>query len=66
MNNFESLHKQSLKELHSEKNKSLFEKILALIEPRADDIAVFFYRQLLNNEKAIRFLNHDLVKIVYE
>ena len=62
MNNFESLHKQLLKELHSEKNKPLFETILALVKPHADDIAVFFYRKLLNNEKAIRFLNNDEVK----
>jgi diguanylate cyclase len=62
MNPFESMHKQTLKELHSEKNKPLFEKISALISPCAEDIATFFYRELLNNEKAIRFLNNDLVK----
>lgn len=62
MKPFESLHKETLKELHSEQNKPLFEKILALVQPRADDIAMYFYRELLNHEKAIRFLNHDLVK----
>ena len=62
MKPFEFLHKQTLKELYSEKNKPIFEKILVLVQPRADDIAMYFYRQLLNNEKAIRFLNHDVVK----
>ncbi len=62
MKPFESLHKETLKELHTEQNKPLFEKILALVQPRADDIAMYFYRELLNHEKAIRFLNHDLVK----
>jgi diguanylate cyclase len=59
---FETLHKETFRELHSEKNKPLFEKIGTLIEPRADDITAFFYRQLLNEPLAIRFLNNDLVK----
>lgn len=62
MKQFEVMHKQALAELHCEKNKLLFEKIFALIAPRADEIAVFFYRELLHNEKAMRFLNNDLVK----
>ncbi len=62
MKPFESLHKQALKKLHSEKNKPLFEKILALVEPHADDIVMYFYRELLSHEKAVRFLNHELVK----
>jgi diguanylate cyclase len=61
-NPFESLHKQTLQELHSPKNKPLFKKIVELVSPRVDEIAVFFYRQLLNNQMAIRFLNHDVVK----
>jgi diguanylate cyclase len=62
MKTFEFLHKQSLEALHTEQNKPLFGKILALVAPHSDDIAMYFYRQLLNNELAIRFLNHDVVK----
>jgi diguanylate cyclase len=62
MKPFETMHKQSLAELHCEKNKPLFNKILMLIAPHADEIAIFFYRELLHNEKAMRFLNNDLVK----
>jgi diguanylate cyclase len=62
MKSFESLHKQTLKELHLPKNKLLFEQILAAIEPHCEEIVIYFYRVLLNNVAAIKFLNHDKVK----
>jgi diguanylate cyclase len=62
MKPFESLHKKTLQELHSPKNKPIFDKVVALVAPRADEMAMFFYRNLLNNEIAIRFLNNDMVK----
>ncbi len=62
MKPFEPMHTQALQALHTEKNQPIFETILALVAPRADEITTFFYRELLNNEKAIRFLNNDLVK----
>ncbi len=62
MKSFELLHKQTIKELHSQKNKFVFEQILKIIEPRSEAIVNYFYRQLLNNTVAIKFLNHDAVK----
>lgn len=62
MNPFEPMHTQAFHALHSTKNQWIFNKISSLIAPRADDIATFFYRELLSNEKAVRFLNNDLVK----
>ncbi|MGB4498486.1 MAG: GGDEF domain-containing protein [Methylococcaceae bacterium] len=62
MKPFETMHKQAFVKLHSKKNKWLFEKISTFIAPHTDEIATFFYRELLNNEKAVRFLNNDLVK----
>ncbi len=62
MKSFESLHKQTLKELYSQKNKPVFEQILAVIEPHSEAIVNYFYRLLLNNTVAIKFLNHDAVK----
>lgn len=62
MKSFESLHKQKLKELHKLQNKVVFERILSVIEPQSEDIVNHFYRMLLNNTTAIKFLNHDTVK----
>lgn len=62
MKSFELMHKNTLKNLHIRKNKALFAKILAVIEPYCEDIVTHFYRELLNNSKAIKFLNHDTVK----
>lgn len=62
MKSFESLHKQMLKELHSQKNKPVFEQVLAVIASHSEEIVIYFYRQLLNNTAAIKFLNHDAVK----
>jgi diguanylate cyclase len=62
MKSFESLHKQKLKELHTPQNKIVFERILAVVKPQSEDIVNHFYRMLLNNTAAIKFLNHDTVK----
>lgn len=62
MKSFESLHKQKLKELHAVQNKIVFERILAAVKPQSEDIVNQFYRVLLNNTAAIKFLNHDTVK----
>lgn len=62
MKSFESLHKQKLKELHTLQNKVVFERILAVVKPQSEDIVNHFYRVLLNNTAAIKFLNHDTVK----
>jgi len=62
MKSFESLHKQTLRELHTPQNEQVFEQILAVIEPHCEDIVTYFYRVLLNNTAAIKFLNHDTVK----
>jgi|GEM_PF-757171 len=62
MKSFELLHKQKLKELHAVQNKIVFERILAAVKPQSEDIVNQFYRVLLNNTAAIKFLNHDTVK----
>lgn len=62
MKSFESLHKKTLKNLHTEQNKPVIVRILAIIEPHCEDIVTHFYRVLLNNANAIKFLNHDTVK----
>jgi diguanylate cyclase len=62
MKSFESLHKQTLKELHTPQNKLVFEQILVVIESHCEEIVTCFYRVLLNNTAAIKFLNHDTVK----
>lgn len=62
MKSFESLHKQKLKELHAVQNKVIFERILAAVQPHSEEIVSHFYRVLLNNTAAIKFLNHDTVK----
>ena len=62
MKSFESLHKQKLKELHTPENKVVFERILAAVKPHSEEIVNHFYRMLLNNTVAIKFLNHDTVK----
>lgn len=62
MKSFESLHKQKLKELHTLQNKVVFERIFAEVKPQSEDIVNHFYRVLLNNTAAIKFLNHDTVK----
>lgn len=59
---FESLHRNTLKELHTLKNKAVFAQILEAIEPHCEEVVTYFYRQLLNNTEAIKFLNHDAVK----
>lgn len=62
MKSFESLHRNTLKELHSPQNKQAFAQILASVEPHCEEVVTYFYRQLLNNTAAIKFLNHDTVK----
>lgn len=62
MKSFESLHKQKLKELHIQSNKIVFEQVLEVVEPHSEAIVTHFYRVLLNNSAAIKFLNHDTVK----
>lgn len=62
MKSFKSLHRNTLKELHSPQNKPVFAHILASVEPHCEEVVTYFYRQLLNNAAAIKFLNHDMVK----
>lgn len=62
MKSFEVLHKNKLQNLHTQQNKPLFAQILSIVEPHCENIVTHFYRELLNNAKAIKFLNHDTVK----
>ncbi|MDD5214386.1 MAG: GGDEF domain-containing protein [Methylococcales bacterium] len=62
MKSFKSLHKNALKNIHTQQNKFLIAKIFATLEPHCEEIVSHFYRALLNNASAIKFLNHDTVK----
>ncbi len=62
MKSFEFLHKQILRDLHTEMNQPVFKQILDAIQPHCESIVTYFYRELLNNTAAIKFLNHDAVK----
>ncbi len=58
-----NIYKIKLYELHQEANAVLMTQIATLVEPEAREIAEHFYRRMLNNDLAIKFLNHEEVKM---
>jgi diguanylate cyclase len=57
-----NIYKIKLYELHQEANAELMAEIERLIAPEAQEIAQHFYRRMLNNDHAIKYLNHEEVK----
>ncbi|MDQ6962923.1 MAG: GGDEF domain-containing protein [Mariprofundaceae bacterium] len=51
-----------LNNIHHVKNITLFEQVSIIISPHSEEIAKKFYKEMLSNEKAANFLNHDDVK----
>ncbi len=62
VSSLKDIYKIKLYELYQEANASLLAEISILIAPNADEIAQHFYRRMLNNDYAVKFLTHEEVK----
>jgi len=57
-----NVYKIKLYELHQEANAPLLAEISTLVAPEAQEVAQHFYRRMLNNDHAMKYLSHDEVK----
>lgn len=51
-----------LRNIHQIENAMLLENAATIVAPHCEEIAKNFYKEMLTNEKAANFLNHDEVK----